>query len=353
MSDGEQKGRESLPLSVGRETPLWRAVAIAALGLAAALGLLFVLWRMAMPLAIFFVAVVIAEAAAPLVEDLSRFVPRTAAIVGFFAVLGIMLIALFLLIAPPLIEQTQQAITDLPHLLHRVGTLVNHLAPGEGTRLAQALESNLPTYLNSAAAPPLSALAGLAIFAQILFFAAYWLIASPALSRFTLSLFPERSRGEVRGVLHEISSVMGGYVRATVLDALIVAFLTYIFLLFMGVKYPLVLAVVTFLGEFVPLIGPTVAEIPAVALGLLLSPVKALIVLAFYVVMQQIDGNVILPIILRAQSNISPLLVTFAVFMGAWMAGIVGALIAIPLAAALKVLVVRVVAPAVRRWAGA
>jgi predicted PurR-regulated permease PerM len=96
-----------------------------------------------------------------------------------------------------------------------------------------------------------------------------------------------------------------------------------------------------------------VAEVPAVALALLMSPVKAIVVLVFYVVLQQLDGDLILPLILRNQANISPLLVTAAVFVGARVGGIVGALIAIPLAAAIKVVVVRIVAPAVRRWTGA
>lgn len=337
----------------GRGASLWRPVAVAALSLALALALLFIIWRLAEPLAIFFVAIVIGQALAPLVDRLQRWMPRPAAVIGLFIVLSVILVTLFLLITPPLVEQMQQAVTQLPSLLTRVGSLINRIAPGEGTRLVDNIGPAIPSYINSAASPPLTALAGLAIFAQILFFAAYWLIAAPGLRRFTLSLFPAGQRDHVAGVLREMSEAMGGYVRATVLDALIVAGITYLFLLLMGVKYPLVLAVVTFFGEFVPLIGPTIAEIPAVGLGLLLSPVKALVVLVFYVLLQQIDGNVILPLILRAQSNMSPLLITASVFAGAWVAGIIGALVAIPLAGALQVIVVRVAAPAVRRWSGA
>ncbi|HZU11531.1 MAG TPA: AI-2E family transporter [Chloroflexota bacterium] len=336
-----------------QDAPVWRSAAIAALALALALGSLAIIWFLATPLAIFFVAIVIAEALTPVVRRVERWMPRPVGVVAIFLLLGLILAGLFLLIIPPLVVQTQQAIKDLPQLLTKVGDLVNRLAPGEGTRLVHSLEANAPTYLHAAAAPPLSALAALAVFVQIMFLAAYWLIATPGLYRFALSLFPPRQQQYAREVFREMGEAMGGYVRGTVLDAAIVAAITYVFLLLMGVRYPLVLALLAFLGEFVPLIGPTVAEIPAAGLALLLSPIHAIIVVVFYTVLQQVDGNVILPLILRSQAKISPLLVTAAVFTGAWVAGIVGALVAIPLAATLKVIAVRVVAPAIRHWSGA
>jgi predicted PurR-regulated permease PerM len=299
------------------------------------------------------VAIVIAEALAPLVAWLERWIPRIAAVIAIYLVLALILAGMIFFVVPPLVAQTELAIKHLPQFVHRTGSLINRFAPGEGTRLVHAMEPKLPSLVNAVLTPPMTAVAAAVVFLQIMFLSIYWLIAMPGLYRFGLSLFPPARQAHVRDVLSEIGSTIGGYVRGTVLDAIVVAVLTYVGLLVLGVPYPLVLAVIAFLGELVPLIGPTVAEIPAVALGLLVSPGKALVVLLFYVVLQQVDGNVILPLVIRSQARISPLLVTLAVFVGAWTAGIVGALIAIPLAATLQVIVLRVVAPAIRHWTGA
>ena len=77
------------------------------------------------------------------------------------------------------------------------------------------------------------------------------------------------------------------------------------------------------------------------------------IVLGVYVVLQQLEGNLVTPYVMRSQSDIPALLVLFAVFAGGTVGGVLWALVAIPLAGALQVLVLRVVAPAVRRWSGA
>jgi predicted PurR-regulated permease PerM len=351
LATGHDGSGDSGP--VVREQSVWRASLIGALAIAVGLGTLAVLWLLAAPLAVFFVAIVIAQALLPAVRWLENWLPRVAAVIAIYVVLLLLLVGMVALVVPPLVIETEQAVRHLPQLVERLGSLINRFAPGEGSRLVHAVEPRIPDLVNTVLTPPMTAFAGAVVFLQVMFLSVYWLIALPGLHRFSLSLFPEDRQERVQSVLHEIGTTIGGYVRGTLLDALAVAALTYIGLLILGVPYPLILAVIAFLGELVPLIGPTVAEVPAVALGLLSSPTKGLIVLVFYVALQQVDGNVILPLIIRSQAKISPLLVTFAVFVGAWAAGIIGALIAIPLAAALQVLVVRIAAPAIRNWTGA
>ncbi len=113
------------------------------------------------------------------------------------------------------------------------------------------------------------------------------------------------------------------------------------------------LALLAALGEFVPVVGPIAASVPAIVIALLDSPLKALLVLAFYAVVQLAESYLLLPNVMRTQSDIPPLLVLFALAAGGAIGGILGALVAIPLAGAIQVLVVRVLAPTVRRWTGA
>jgi predicted PurR-regulated permease PerM len=181
----------------------------------------------------------------------------------------------------------------------------------------------------------------------------YWLIAKPSMRDFVLSLLPEALRDEADDTLHAIGTTIGGYVRAQLIAGFVIGSLTYVGLTIIGVDYALVLAVVAGLGEVVPIVGPILSAIPAIAVALLTSPTQAIIVAAFYLILQQIESNVLQPNLVRNQADIPPLLVVFSLFVGGTVGGVLGALVAVPLSGAIKVIVVRVVAPAVRRWSGA
>ncbi len=195
---------------------------------------------------------------------------------------------------------------------------------------------------------PLALLSSLAEILLVAVLSAYWLLAAPALRRFTLSLFPAGRRGWAGATLERMGYAMGGYIRGVVIDALVVGAVVALGLLLIDVDFALVLALLAGLGE----VFAIAAAVPAIAIAALDSPVKALIVLAFYVVVQQLEGYVLLPNVMRAQSDIPSLLVHFAFVAGATVGGILGALVAIPLAGALRVFVIEVIAPAVRAATG-
>lgn len=187
----------------------------------------------------------------------------------------------------------------------------------------------------------------------ILGMSAYLVAAGPALYRFALSLLPAHRRDHAAEVLQQMGQTMGGYVRGVVLDGFIVAVIVYVGLRIIGLDYPLVLAIVAFLGELIPVLGPLLAGIPAVGIALFHSWELALIVFLFYFVVQQIESYVILPNIMSKQADIPPLLTLFALLAGGALGGIFWALLALPLSGALRVFVLLVVAPAIRRWTGA
>jgi predicted PurR-regulated permease PerM len=146
---------------------------------------------------------------------------------------------------------------------------------------------------------------------------------------------------------------MGGYVRGVAITGLIIGTVSYVGLLLIGVNFPLALAIIAGLSEFLPFIGPFIAGAVMVAVALLQSPTKALIAVLFAVALQQLEGNLIAPNVMHPQTCISPLTAIVALFAGASVGGILGALIAVPLAAAARVLIVELLLPAVRRQTGA
>lgn len=331
----------------------WRAAVVGASALTLALGLLVAVWLLGRPLALLFAAIVIAQALAPVVGWLERWLPRGIAIALVYVGLLLAVIALGWVMVPRLVDQAQDLAATAPDLIERLRARAERWEPGNSARIIEALQRNVNRFAASLVTLPLAIASSLTQIVLVLFMSVYWLIAMPALHRFGLSLFPERRRERAAAVWHELGQTVGGYVRAVAINGVLVAVGDYIGFSFIGVQYPIVLALIGALGELVPVIGPILATVPAVGVALLESPTQALIVLGFKIVVQQVESNVLVPLVMRRQANIPPLLALVALFAGSEIGGILGAIVAIPAAGALRVLVVRVIAPGIRRWSGA
>jgi predicted PurR-regulated permease PerM len=168
-----------------------------------------------------------------------------------------------------------------------------------------------------------------------------------------LSLVPPVSRDKTAAVLQEMGDAMGGYVRGAAISAVIMGVLAWLGLLLIGVDYALALGALTTLGEPIPYVGPILVGGVVVLVALAQSPAKAVLALVLYTVLQQLESNFVAPNILSRATRTSQALVIFALVAGAAIGGLLGALVAIPLAGAAQVLVIRVIAPAVRLRTGA
>lgn len=324
-----------------------------ALGLTLALGPLWALSLFARPLALLVMAVVFASALAPAAEWLARWLPRALAVVLVYALVAAALAAVGWFVLPRLVAQAWEAMTNLPALLEEARQLTARWDGGTGERVLNAAQSHVTGVVETLISLPLT-LVSVALEAVLVFvLAVYWLLGAPALRRFFVGLFPPRLQDRVSRVLGEMGGTMGGFVRAVALDSLLVGVVVYVGMRVIGVRYPLLLALAAALGEVVPIVGPFIGAVPAVAVALLHSPHQAAVVLAFYVVLQQLESHILVPRLVKNQAHIPPLLGIFALMAGAAVGGILGALVAIPLSGAVRVLVVRVLAPALRRCSGA
>ena len=142
---------------------------------------------------------------------------------------------------------------------------------------------------------------------------------------------------------------MGGYIRGVVINGMIVGFLTFVGLFIFGIDFAVVFGVMAGMLELLPVAGPILSGVIIVGLTLLQSPGKALAALIFIFVLQELENHILVPNIMRTQTDISSLLAVLALFAGDAIGGLLGALIAIPIAAALHVLVKQVLAPAIRK----
>ena len=331
----------------------WRIAVIFSGTAAAAFGLLAVTWLLMRPLLLLFAAIVIARALAPVVEWLARRFPRTLAVVVVYLLLVLTLGGLGWLVVPRLVEQARQLIAAAPALVDRAQAVINNWDPAGSAQFREIVLDRLNQFGGVLIALP-GLLVSTALEIGLIFvMSAYWLLSAPDLHRFARSLLPPQQRHAVDRVLTAIGQTTGGYALGKGGSVLMVGVVTYVGLTVIGVDFPLVLALIAGAGELIPLVGIYLATAPAVAVALTESPTQALLVLVFYVMLQQIQNNLVIPAIMRSQAGIPPLLAIVALLAGQRLAGILGALIAIPLAGMLQVLVVHVAAPAIRRWTGA
>ena len=184
------------------------------------------------------------------------------------------------------------------------------------------------------------------LFFLYLVFTFYLLMDGEKYIRLMLMLMPLKYRKEVTAVASDINQTLGAYIRGLVILIFIMGFDAWIFLAFLKVDYALLLAVATGFLEIIPLIGPIIATAlvalvalyqPTVAYGLT-NVSLALILVAIYFVLRQIEDYLIIPNVVGKFIHVHPIIVIFAILIGAQVAGILGVFLALPIAAVLKIL---------------
>ncbi len=336
-----------------REIAWWRIAVIGAGALFLALALAGFMVLTARALALLFIAIVIAEALMPLVRRVDRFLPRGAAVFTVYLSLLAVIAGGIWLMVPQLVSQGEEIVAEVPKLVESGERLLEDLGGDSEDALLNALQTVLGGLGDVLVNVPMTVVSSVTQVVLVFFMSAYWLISRPHLHRFVQSLVPQESRASMDDVLGELGATVGGYVRGEVIAGAIIGILTYVGLLVLDVRFALVLALLAALGELIPVIGPIVTAIPAIGVALLDSPTQALIVTGFYLVLQQVESNLVIPNVMSSQADIPPLLVIVSLFGGGAIGGILGAIVAIPMAGAVKVLATRVAAPAIRRWTGA
>lgn len=178
------------------------------------------------------------------------------------------------------------------------------------------------------------------ILAPVLSF--YFLLDYKRLGPGILSLLPARYRLEVAAIGEEINEVIKRFIRGNILVALLVAILAATGMLLVGMDFPLLIGLLVGLTNFIPYFGAFISTVPVVLLALLKSKWLALYVLGIMIIIQQIEGNLISPKILGGCIGLHPLVIIFALLAGGKLLGFAGLLLAVPLAAVLKVVLRRV-----------
>lgn len=310
-------------------------------------------WLLARQLALFVLSVTIAAALSPLVYATRNRILRVLIFTGIVLGLCGLVSVFFWFIVPVFIDQVSQLIDRAPELIDQLQSAIDRLPIGPPVRVLEMLESQIANIGTGLLSVPLTLVSAALDGVFLLVVTVYLLLEAPRIRRLTLSLFPLGQRAKVSSLLSHIVESMGGYVRGMLLSGLIIGVITYLGLLIIGVDYPLLLGVLAGILEAVPTIGPVIAAFPMVFFALQESLSTALITLVFVILLQQLEGNIVVPNIMRTQVAISPLAVVLAIFAGGAIGGLLGILVAVPLTAGLSVVLRELIVPAIRRRTGA
>jgi predicted PurR-regulated permease PerM len=298
-----------------------------------------------------FLAVLLAAFLAIFVDRLHRIkVPR---VVGA----PLVLLALFGLIFglgaaawPMLREQIMELGEALPPMVERAGEWLGERyaeVTGRWMDAERSITLDLGEQLRTAAAslvrgvlPVLGSIGGAIISGLVVLFAGLYLaIEQPLFWRGALRLVPPARRLRASRTLHRVGKTLRGWILGTVINMVVVGVVTGLALWALGVPTPFALGLIAGLFEFVPIFGPILASIPAIGIGLTESPAMGLWVLLLYVGIQQLESNVLQPIVMKGAMKLPPALsLTFQVMM-AILFGFIGILVAVPILAVVIVLV--------------
>lgn len=270
----------------------------------------------------------------PMVAKLSRIkIPRAVSIlVTYILVFGLFGLAI-VSIVPPLVEQTTNFANSLPANLQNLGIFTyfeGNMAKELVTRLgdipAQIIKAGVALFSNA-----VSVLA-------VLVFTFYLLQARDKLDVQLGFFFGEERRKELGKLIDRLEVRLGGWARAQVALMTIVGLITYLGLVLLGIPFALPLAILAGLLEIVPILGPFLAAIPLVIIGLSVSPIMGLAVAALAFLVQQLENYVFIPKIMQKSAGVSPIITLLALAIGARLAGIFGIIISVPIVIILQVL---------------
>jgi predicted PurR-regulated permease PerM len=338
---GPDAGLDRSPVRTVRHThePSLRAV----VGLLALVGGVWLLLRLWSVLLLLVIALILAAALGPPVAWLERHrVARPVALGLLLLTLVLAVVGLAALVVPAFAAQVADLVAAAPALQARLADDAAAV-PALADR-ADAIRAARPARLLAGLGA--SALAVAAAAAQVVFLGltvvvlAFYLVADhERVQGFAFALLPRRYHLRTARVLLEMGTVVGGYVRGQALTSLLIGVFTFCVLAVLGVPHALALAVFAAFADLIPLIGAFLAVLPPALAALALGPGVALVVLIALVLYHQLESHVIIPRVYGQVLRLSPLAVLVALLVGGELLGIVGALLALPLAAGVRVLV--------------
>ena len=335
------------------EIPLWATRGIGlALGVILVYALVLVGIAAARVFLLVFIAVLLASALEPMLGWLRERLPivgRAGTILVVYLTFFVTVVGLAFIVVPAAIGQAERILADLPPFFAQARASVEHVRPAALATSLTALIDSVSATLRPPDAPDPDVVVEVgttvaelvATLATLLTIVFLWLVERPRIQRYVLAFLPAVQRAGARSAWNDIELRLGLWVRGQLTLMATMGVMTGIAYTLLGVPGALLLALIAAVTEAIPIVGPLLGAIPAVLVAATVSPELALIVAGIYVVLQFVEGNVLVPIVMRNAVGISPLLILVSILIGAAAGGFVGAFLAVPVAASLEIVLQR------------
>jgi predicted PurR-regulated permease PerM len=339
-----------------------RTVAVALLTTVVVLVAIFLLWQVRTFIGWFVIALFLAAVLNPAVNWLQRrhrFIKRPLAI--GLTYLGV-LVALLLVVGifvPVLVDQINgfiKFVTTAANAPEGPTKYIEGLAKDNGLgglfqrfsdqidELRKQLGGVLQNLLSASGQIALSVAEMIAALATVLTLTFFLILGSERYVNAGVGLFPERHQPLVRRLLSRSAGAISGYITGNLAISVICGITTFVVLLILGMPYAAPLALLVAVLDLIPLVGATLGGALLVVVGLFVEPWKAVVLLVYIVVYQQAEGSVLQPMVYSKAVQLNGLVILIALLVGGQLLGIPGALLAIPVAEIIRILITELVA---------
>lgn len=296
--------------------------------------------------AIVFISLIFAAALDPWVDWFERFkVPRGISVVVMYVIVFAFISLIVFLVVPAILEQLNDISQSFPAIFEKVSGVfytVQNYSQDVGIaediqRSIGTLQSALIKATGGVLSTVVSIFGGLVSFFAVLVITFYLTVEEKTIKRFVLSYIPDKSQEHMLWLINAMQRKIGLWLRGQLILMVIIGIMTYIGLSIIGIEYALILALIAGVAEFIPFLGPIIASIPAIFIALTQSPLHAVFVVLLYFFIQQLENNFIVPKVMQKAVGLNPLVVIVVLLVGAHLAGVVGAILAVPVATAFSV----------------
>jgi predicted PurR-regulated permease PerM len=279
-------------------------------------------------------------------------IPRGMTVLLVYLVFFVVTLALGIVVVPAAIDQLEAFSVQLPELLGAIRSSVEDLDPevlrSAVVQLVDTAERALTTGADVGAEPEmilevgLTAADALISVITVLTLVFFWLTGHQRLQRFSLALLPAERRAGVRDTWNAVETRMGLWVRGQLLLMTFIFVVTSVAYFLLNLPNALLLGLIAGVAELIPIVGPALGAIPALLVAAASGSMEQLLlVAAVYVAIQVIEGNVLVPMVMKNAVGVPPFLVIVSLLVGASVAGLGGALLAVPVTAAIVVILER------------
>jgi predicted PurR-regulated permease PerM len=334
------------------ETLSWAARGV---GLAVGVGLVLVLAFMASlardVLLLVFLAILLGAALEPVVGVIRARtgIGRGLSILIVYAVFLASVVGVAVFIIPAAVVQLGSALSQLPGFLEQLRASAAQLRP-------EALADGIGSLIDAVKAPfepgappdPNAVLDASIVVGQVgaalitlLALVFFWLTERSRLQRYALAFMPMHRRAGIRDAWNEVESRLGLWVRGQLILMATIGIATGIAYSVIGLPAALLLALIAAITEVIPIVGPIIGAVPAILVATTIGPEAVVLTVVVYVLLHLVEGNVLVPMVMRNSVGLSPFLVLVSLLVGATVGGILGAIVAVPIVAGITVVLER------------